>query len=455
MFLHLHVPGFHAAVHQALDATLRGHPVAVAVDAGDQAALFDVSQEAAAAHIWPGVRVAAARRRCPRLHVVTPQPTWYHRAHRALQEAAVAAAPRVGGRPGSLDVDLTGTEGVWRQACGSVDAQVQAGWWAARLHHQIRQQLHLPVSIGVAGRVRIARLAALAARSHADGLCRVPLGAELTTIAPWPVRWLRDLSYPALQALAACGMATIGAVAALPEPAMRHLLGAEADFLVTLLAGADEPTVPVLDTPSREVAATVEAGVAGADAAQAELLVRDLAREVGFRLRADGSACTRLTLSGTWLDGRTASRSSALRRQLCHDDALAQLAVELLQALQRRVAWDGGRPATRRAPGGAAAPVAPAAHGRRARPAAVSLRSRRGVPRHGPRASATDPGCADRDPRMTTPVSPTTAAASTGWVPTRANQQLVEQQSSAAARAETAQREQRRLTALGRRVISR
>ena len=45
MFLHLAIPGFHAAAHQAANATLRGRPVAVAVDNGDQAPLFAVSLE--------------------------------------------------------------------------------------------------------------------------------------------------------------------------------------------------------------------------------------------------------------------------------------------------------------------------------------------------------------------------------------------------------------------------
>ena len=45
MFLHLQIPGFHAAVHQAAEAGLRGRPVAVAVDAGPQAPLFATSVE--------------------------------------------------------------------------------------------------------------------------------------------------------------------------------------------------------------------------------------------------------------------------------------------------------------------------------------------------------------------------------------------------------------------------
>ncbi|MBA2479037.1 MAG: DNA polymerase IV, partial [Planctomycetes bacterium] len=54
MFLHLSIPGFHAAVHQAASAALRDRPVAVAVDAGEQAPLFAVSLEGRSEGVWPG-----------------------------------------------------------------------------------------------------------------------------------------------------------------------------------------------------------------------------------------------------------------------------------------------------------------------------------------------------------------------------------------------------------------
>ncbi|MBA3710212.1 MAG: DNA polymerase IV, partial [Planctomycetes bacterium] len=59
MLLHLSIPGFHAAVHQAATSLLRDRPVAVAVDAGDQAPLFAVSLEGQAEGVWPGMRAAA------------------------------------------------------------------------------------------------------------------------------------------------------------------------------------------------------------------------------------------------------------------------------------------------------------------------------------------------------------------------------------------------------------
>src|SRR3954471_7531810 len=85
MYLHVRIPGFHAAVHQAASTRLRGRPVAVAVDGNDQAPLFATSVEARRQGVWPGLRAAAARRRCPGLHVVTPEPDLYRRAEAAVE----------------------------------------------------------------------------------------------------------------------------------------------------------------------------------------------------------------------------------------------------------------------------------------------------------------------------------------------------------------------------------
>ena len=343
MFLHLHLPGFHATVHQAVTSRWAGRPVAVAIDAGSQAPLIDVSPEARRQGLFPGLRAAAALRRCPGLTVVTPQPELYRRARRALVAAASTATPLVGGRADGLDLDLGGTERLWRDATGSDDPLRQAVWWATTLQQRIGDDLRLPTAIGVAGRLRIARLAALAAREPATrprGVQVVPPGGEVGASSGWPIRWLRDLPWESLRLLADCGIATLGAAAAMAPTDLRQLLGADAEELLALLSGDDEPLVPPCIDPEPEIALARGAGDGGADAARAALLMAALARDLGFRLRADGLACTRLTIAGIWLDGRTGTRLVASKRQLRHDDELERSANAALSALNRRVSWE-------------------------------------------------------------------------------------------------------------------
>lgn len=339
MLLHLHLPGFHATVQQAVTSRLAGRPVAVAIDAGAQAPLIDVSPEARRSGVFPGLRATAAVRRCPGLTVTTPQPELYRRARRALMAAANTASPLVGGRADGLDVDLAGSERLWRDATGSDDPLKQATWWAHTLHDRIRDDLHLPTAVGVASRVRVARLAACAARDVRGGLCVVRPESEAATIRDWPVRWVRDLPWEHLRLLADCGITTLGAAAAMAPADLRQLLGDEGEALLALLSGEDEPLVPPCIDPEPEIAVARGCGDGGADATRAGRLLATLARDLGFRLRADSLACIRLTFAGTWMDGRTTTRTTQAKRQLRHDGDLERAALAMLTALTRRVSW--------------------------------------------------------------------------------------------------------------------
>jgi nucleotidyltransferase/DNA polymerase involved in DNA repair len=253
--------------------------------------------------------------------------------------AANTASPLVGGRADGLDVDLAGSERLWRDATGSDDPLKQATWWAHTLHHRIRDDLRLPTAIGVASRLRVARLAAFAARDARDGVCVVTPTHEARTLHDWPVRWVRDLPWDLLRQLADCGITTLGAAAALAPNDLRALLGEDGEPLLALLAGDDEPLVPPCTDPEPEVTVARGCGDRGADAPQASVVLATIARDVGFRLRGDGLACTRLTLAGTWLDGRTVTRTTTAKRQLRHDDEIDHLAQSQLAALTRRVSW--------------------------------------------------------------------------------------------------------------------
>lgn len=340
MFLHLRIPGFHAAVHQACVPSLQGRPVAVAVDASDHAPLFATSIEAGVHGIWPGWRAAPARRRCPDLAIVVPDPDLYRRAQRALVEYLMTASPRVGGRAGAVDIDLDGTERVWYRETGTMNPVAQAAWWAQQFHQRITARLHLPVRIGVSRQLLIARLAARAADHQGQQTILVSPGSESSSVASWPTRWISNLSEPAYQIMDGCGITTLGGLWQLGSVGIDNLLGPDdAASVIPLLTGINQPVVPYLTDPEPEVSASRTGGDTGADPVRARSLMQVLAREVGFRLREQGLACTRLTVEGSHVDGRSLTKTQRLDRQCQHDAAIAVVAERLLEPLTRRVAW--------------------------------------------------------------------------------------------------------------------
>lgn len=347
MLVHLAIPAFHAAVHQAATPVLRGRPVAVAVDGTDQAPLFAVSLEGRAAGVHPGLRAQAARRRCPGLVVLPPDPPLYRRAHQALAGLATTYTPRVAGRAGHWDLDLTGTERLWgsRLTPGSriSDPLAQAGRIARTLVQACRHQLRLTAFAGAGARLASARLASRLARDSDDarvGVVSIPPEREDALIGPLPLAWLPDCPRTATDTLAACGITTIAAARALGPEALADLLGEEAGPLLAALGARDEAVVPEIADPEPSVSVACHCGTGGADDDRAALLLARLGRELGYALRARTLACSTVSLEARWLDGRGLSCLHHARRQLRHDDELAAVAVDLAGRRARRVRWE-------------------------------------------------------------------------------------------------------------------
>ena len=344
MFFHLAIPGFHAAVHQSALSALRGRPVAVAVDAGEQAPLFATSREARAAGIWPGLRAGAAKRRCPGLSVVTPEPEWYRRAQARLVDLCNAYTPCVGGRAGHLDGDLAGTERLWGARIGHPDRPLaQAEAIAAALRAGAARALAFEACVGVSPRLIAARLAArLAAQPGSrsgQGVVAIAAADERARLDPLPLAWL-GAADEAVARLGECGVSTLGDARALGPDRLRELCGDGADAIVAALTGEHEPVVPELADPEPELNAARRCGDVGAGPVEATRLVAALARELGFALRARGLACTTLTFAGRHLDGRTAQGAHRAKQPLRHDDELATPACTLVARHARRVHWE-------------------------------------------------------------------------------------------------------------------
>ena len=101
MFLHCQIPGFYAAVHQAICPELRGQAVAVAVDSAAQALFFFKLLAARQLGIWPGMRADRAQKRSPHIHIALPEPLiGIKQLQYKLIECFAHYSPNVGGKRG-------------------------------------------------------------------------------------------------------------------------------------------------------------------------------------------------------------------------------------------------------------------------------------------------------------------------------------------------------------------
>jgi DNA polymerase-4 len=308
MFLHLQIPGFHAAVHQANDPSLQHRPVAVAMDARLHAPLFATSPEARLRHIEPGMSADVAVRRCPDLIVVPPDPHAYRQAQRQLSRICRTYTPRVGGTTGRLDLDLTPTRTA--QATRANDIPAQTGeeasvrHIAASIRRRCASELHLDGYLGGSARLLEARMAATLARAphmaH-DGIVVIAIGNECAMTDLMPVGLFTDCQAHVRDLLGLCGIATMGQLRTLSADSLLGLLGPAGTAIYESMHGLRDEVISEIADPEPSVSAGCHCGPTGAGPSTSGDMIKLLAREVGVQLRQRQLACLRVTLEVSWL----------------------------------------------------------------------------------------------------------------------------------------------------------
>src|SRR4029079_6176765 len=94
---------------------------------------------------------------------------------------------------------------------------------AAAIRRRVRDELALPISVGVARTKHLAKIASQVAKP--DGLVVVDPGAELAFLHDLPVELMWGVGPFARARLAAAGVCKIGQLAAMPDQRLGALLG--------------------------------------------------------------------------------------------------------------------------------------------------------------------------------------------------------------------------------------
>src|SRR3954466_9110543 len=161
--LHAALDAFYASVEQRDDPTLRGKPVIVG-----GGVVLAASYEAKALGVRTAMGGSRARLLCPDAVVVSPRFSAYVEASKAVYEVFDDTSPAVEGI--SIDeafIDVRGMERIAGTPRGS----------AARLRRRVRDEVGLPITVGVARTKFLAKVASGVAKP--DGLLVVPPDGEL------------------------------------------------------------------------------------------------------------------------------------------------------------------------------------------------------------------------------------------------------------------------------------
>ncbi len=321
-------PAFCTTVEALVAPALRERPVAVAPPGADRAVVLALSAEARAAGITRGMAVRQARRMCPDLVLLPPNPRLYARASHALYDLLRPWAPVLEPRGwGHAYLDLTGTTRLF-----GPPADV-----AARLAREARERLRLPLTVGVAANKLVSAAAAAVVKAEGNSPLCVPGGGEAGFLAPHPVTLLPDLPERVRTRLDDYQLERIGEVAAIPEAALCAVLGAAGRPLRAHARGIDPR--PVLPPERRaELRAAHVLATDTNDPATLDRLLRRLAERVGSALRRGGLEAGRLAVTLAYADFATARAATPLRAAPLDAELWHAARLALARAHTRRTA---------------------------------------------------------------------------------------------------------------------
>ncbi len=223
--LHADADSFFASVEQRDDPSLRGRPVAVG-----GGVVLAASYEAKAYGVKTAMGGRTARRLCPGLVVVPARFKAYTEASKAMFAVFDETSPVVEGL--SIDEAFIDVRGM-RRIAGSPEEI------AHRLRARVREEVGIPVTVGVARTKFLAKVASAVAKP--DGLLVVAPASELEFLHPLPVERLWGVGDKTAHKLHARGLLTVGQVAALAESTLVAMLGRAAGRQLHALAHNRDP----------------------------------------------------------------------------------------------------------------------------------------------------------------------------------------------------------------------
>lgn len=318
--IHVDMDAFYASIEQRDNPELAGVPVIVG-GLSNRGVVATASYEARKYGVHSAMSMVEARRRCPEAVFITPDHHKYSFVSAQIRKILDRYSPLV--EPLSLDeafLDVTGMDGLYADP---VDI-------ARRIKDDIKQQLQLTASAGVAPNKFLAKLASDLQKP--DGLYVIRPGEEAQVLAGLPIRRLWGVGEVTAASIAKLGIRTIGQFAAADPKLLERHIGRAVNDLQRLARGLDErPVVPDQQIKSIGNEETFDQDLYQWDEIEKQLLL--FADKVGWRLRRLALSGRTITVKVRFASFRTVTRSRTLEEATNLDDALYRTARELYKSI--------------------------------------------------------------------------------------------------------------------------
>jgi DNA polymerase IV len=321
---HLDLDAFYAAVEELESPELRTRPLVVGGDPHGRGVVATANYVARRFGIYSAMSCAEALRRCPHVVFVRPRHRLYAEYSSAVWDAIREVVPtveRTGMDEGYLDLgEVADDFRAARVLAGAVQASV-------------RGATSLTCSLGVATSKVVAKVAS--DRRKPGGLTVVLPGREAAFLAPLDVRKLPGIGPRAEQRLAAAGIVTVGALAALDDVALRRLLPGKVGTMLRDRARGIDPRALELsgETVSISNEETFDRDISDRERLGDE--VRRMAVRLAESLERKGYTARTVTTKVRYPDFSIRSRSTSLPVGIDDAERIGELACRLLERALR------------------------------------------------------------------------------------------------------------------------
>ncbi len=328
IILHLDLDAFFCAVEETRDPQLRGKAFAVGGRPDERGVVASCSYAARRFGIRSAMPMARAVRLCPGLLIVPGRHRVYSEVSRQVMARLRAVTPTME----QISIDEAFLD------ISSISEPPEQ--MAHRLQDQIRDELGLPCSIGIAANKMVAKIATEVGKksAHGDGppfgLTIVPAGAEAAFLAPLPADMLWGVGPKTSARLTQLGMRTIGDIAGWPESELLRLFGENGRDLSQHARGLDRRQI-VTEHETKSISQETTFARDVRDDRSLEQTLRELAAEVARNLGKEGLAGTTVKLKLRWPDFTTLTRQTTLTQRTDRADEITKAAIDLLRAVRK------------------------------------------------------------------------------------------------------------------------
>ncbi|MCL0044456.1 DNA polymerase IV [Dehalococcoidia bacterium] len=315
--LHADLDAFYASVEQMDNHKLQGKCVLVGMGPNRRGVVAACSYEARAYGIHSAMPMSTALKLCPNSIMIAPRFDRYRQVSHNVMAIFYMITPLV--EPLSLDeayLDITSL----------VSADITPMRVAEVLKQQVKREIGLTISVGVATSKSVAKIAS--EFDKPDGLVVVPPGQEQLFLAPLPVRQLPGIGPKTEQTLINQGITTIGKMASQTEDWAGKLLGKRGLSLISMSRGQDnQPVITTRNIKSISAETTFSNYIQGAQLVYPQIDI--LSQSVAIRLGNSGLKGKTVTVKLRLSDFSTFTKGVTLTAPISNAIAIADVAKHL------------------------------------------------------------------------------------------------------------------------------